>query len=83
LRSEYLPALSSRTIDPLGCGDALLATSSLALACGGSLQTAALLGSLAAAVEVQSTGNVPITTDALFEMIAERGHALEAARLAS
>jgi rfaE bifunctional protein kinase chain/domain/rfaE bifunctional protein nucleotidyltransferase chain/domain len=83
LRSEYLPALSSRTIDPLGCGDALLATASLALASGGSLQAAALLGSLAAAVEVQSLGNVPMTVDALFEMIAERRHTLEAARLAS
>ena len=83
LRSEYLPALSSRSIDPLGCGDALLATSSLVLASGGSLQAAALLGSLAAAVEVQSLGNVPITTDALCEMIAQRRHTLEPARLAS
>src|SRR5437763_2773087 len=32
LRSEYLPALSGRTVDPLGCGDALLAAASLALA---------------------------------------------------
>jgi bifunctional ADP-heptose synthase (sugar kinase/adenylyltransferase) len=83
LRSEYLPALSWRSIDPLGCGDALLATASLALASGGSLQAAALLGSLAAAVEVQSLGNVPVTTDALFEIMAERRHMLEAARLAS
>jgi rfaE bifunctional protein kinase chain/domain/rfaE bifunctional protein nucleotidyltransferase chain/domain len=83
LRSEYLPAFSSRTIDPLGCGDALLATSSLVLASGGSLQAAALLGSLAAAVEVQSLGNTPVTTELLLEMIAERRHALEAARLAS
>ena len=37
LRSEYVPALSGRTVDPLGCGDALLATASLALAAGGSL----------------------------------------------
>ena len=83
LRSEYLPALSARTIDPLGCGDALLATSSLVLASGGSLQAAALLGSLAAAVEVQSLGNVPLTTDALFEMIDQRRRTLETARLAS
>ena len=83
LRSEYLPAMSARTIDPLGCGDALLATSSLALASGGSLQAAALLGSLAAAVEVQSLGNVPVTADALFEIIGERRHMLEQARLAS
>jgi rfaE bifunctional protein kinase chain/domain/rfaE bifunctional protein nucleotidyltransferase chain/domain len=83
LRSEYVPALSSRTIDPLGCGDALLATSSLVLASGGSLQAAALLGSLAAAVEVQSLGNVPVTTETLLEMIDQRRHVLEATRLAS
>ena len=64
LRSEYLPAFSSRSVDPLGCGDSLLATASLTLAAGGSLQAAALLGSLAAAVEVRSLGNVPLTVDA-------------------
>ena len=35
LRSEYLPALSDRAVDPLGCGDALLAAATLALAAGG------------------------------------------------
>jgi rfaE bifunctional protein kinase chain/domain/rfaE bifunctional protein nucleotidyltransferase chain/domain len=83
LRSEYLPAISSHSIDPLGCGDALLATASLALASGGSLQAAALLGSLAAALEVQSLGNVPLTADALFETITQHHHMLEPARLAS
>lgn len=70
LCSEYVPALSSRTADPLGCGDALLATASLALASGGSLQAAAFLGSLAAAVEVEQIGNVPISVDRLLAMLA-------------
>jgi rfaE bifunctional protein kinase chain/domain/rfaE bifunctional protein nucleotidyltransferase chain/domain len=65
LRSEYLPALSSVCVDPLGCGDALLATASLALASGASLQQAAYLGSVAAALEVRQLGNHPITADAL------------------
>lgn len=60
LRSDYIPALSNRVVDPLGCGDALLATASLALAAGGSLQAAAFLGSIAAAFEVQQIGNAPI-----------------------
>lgn len=63
LRSEYLPALCPRGIDPLGCGDALLATATLSLCAGGSLQAAALLGSIAAAIEVQEVGNVPVSAE--------------------
>jgi rfaE bifunctional protein kinase chain/domain/rfaE bifunctional protein nucleotidyltransferase chain/domain len=63
LQSEYLPALSPRVVDPLGCGDALLAAATLTLCAGGSLQAAALLGSIAAAIEVQEVGNVPVTAD--------------------
>jgi rfaE bifunctional protein kinase chain/domain len=83
LRSEYLPALATHAIDALGCGDALLATASLALACGGSLQAAALLGSLAAAIEVQSIGNVPLEAEKLLEAIHHRDSRRERARLAS
>ncbi|HYE19156.1 MAG TPA: PfkB family carbohydrate kinase [Tepidisphaeraceae bacterium] len=65
LRSEYLPTLTDRAIDPLGCGDALLAGASLALAAGGSVQAAAYVGSVAAAFEAQQVGNQPITLEAL------------------
>jgi rfaE bifunctional protein kinase chain/domain/rfaE bifunctional protein nucleotidyltransferase chain/domain len=61
LSSEYLPAFSRYVVDPLGCGDALLATASLTLAAGGSLQAAAYLGALAAAVEIRELGNQPVT----------------------
>lgn len=81
LASEYLPALSNRVVDPLGCGDALLATASLALACGGSLHAAAYLGSVAAALEIQQVGNQPITGETLTGAISDRAPA--AARLAS
>jgi bifunctional ADP-heptose synthase (sugar kinase/adenylyltransferase) len=63
LHSEYLPALCPSGLDPLGCGDALLATATLTLCAGGSLQAAALLGSIAAAVEVQQIGNVPVSAE--------------------
>jgi rfaE bifunctional protein kinase chain/domain/rfaE bifunctional protein nucleotidyltransferase chain/domain len=69
LRTAYLPALSSHTLDPLGCGDALLAIASLILASGGSPQAAAYLGSLAAALEVQQLGNQPITVEQLLAHI--------------
>jgi len=81
LSSEYLPAFSNRVVDPLGCGDALLATASLALACGGSLYAAAYLGSLAAAIEIQQMGNQPLTAERLADAVTHREAA--AARLAS
>lgn len=73
LRGSYLPAFSTSAIDPLGCGDALLATASLALAAGGSLQAAAYLGSVAAAVEAQSLGNIPVTAEQILSRITFEG----------
>jgi rfaE bifunctional protein kinase chain/domain/rfaE bifunctional protein nucleotidyltransferase chain/domain len=72
LLSEYVPALAPHAIDPLGCGDALLATASLALAAGGSLAAAAFLGSIAAAIEVQEIGNQPITAERLLAQLHQR-----------
>jgi rfaE bifunctional protein kinase chain/domain/rfaE bifunctional protein nucleotidyltransferase chain/domain len=69
LQSEYLPALSSVCVDPLGCGDALLAAASIALACGASLQQAAYIGAVAAAIEVRQLGNQPITADGLLAAV--------------
>ncbi|CAN5396142.1 PfkB family carbohydrate kinase [soil metagenome] len=79
LRSEYLPALPARAIDPLGCGDALLATASLTLAVGGSLQAAALLGSMAAAIEVSQIGNIAVSAEELIDSICRRERAALAA----
>lgn len=76
LRSEYLPALTTRAIDPLGCGDALLAAASIALACGVTLAEAAFIGSLAAGVEAQLVGNVTVTGDALLDACFARDPAL-------
>ena len=79
LASEYLPALSGYVVDPLGCGDALLATASLTLAAGGSLEMAAYLGALAAAVEIRQLGNQAVTSEKLAEGIHPRGAAEAAA----
>jgi rfaE bifunctional protein nucleotidyltransferase chain/domain len=62
VRGEHIPALAPFAIDPLGCGDALLAASTLALAAGGSLLSAAFIGSVAAAVQAQRIGNIPISS---------------------
>ena len=85
LRSEHLPALTHDCVDALGAGDALLAAATLTLAAGGSLQAAAFVGSLAAAIEVQQVGNEPVTAEQVLDQI--RGSAVDAglgpARLAS
>jgi rfaE bifunctional protein kinase chain/domain len=83
LQSEYIPALAPHAMDPLGCGDALLATASLALAAGGSLEAAAFLGSIAAAVEAQEIGNHPITFERILGQLHQRDAIPASARLAS
>ena len=57
VRGEHVPALSPHAIDPLGCGDALITTATLALAAGAGLVPAVFLGSVAAAVHAQRLGN--------------------------
>lgn len=65
VRGEHVPALTSVPLDPLGCGDALLAASTLTLARGGSALQAALLGALGASCEAQRLGNHPIAASDL------------------
>ncbi|MCX5689158.1 MAG: PfkB family carbohydrate kinase, partial [Planctomycetota bacterium] len=60
LASEHIPALAPAAVDALGCGDSLLAATTLALSSGASLPAAAYLGAVAAAVQVQRLGNTPV-----------------------
>lgn len=65
LRSEYLPSLAEHAVDPMGGGDALLATATLVLGSGGGVMQAAYLGAAAAAIEVGRLGNTPVDAYAL------------------
>lgn len=61
VRGEHVPSLGGHAIDPLGCGDSLLAAATLSLASSQSAVVGAFLGSLAAAAQAQRLGNVPIS----------------------
>ena len=60
LRAEHVPALTPHAIDPLGCGDTMLAAATLTLVGGGSLLLAGVLGSIGAAAQGQKVGNTSI-----------------------
>ena len=60
LRAEHVPALSAHAVDPLGCGDSMLAAATLTLAAGGTLLLASVLGSIAAAAQGTKVGNAVI-----------------------
>ena len=59
--SFFLDSLVERAVDPVGAGDALLAYSTLAMVRTKNEAIAAILGSLAAAVECEYNGNIPVT----------------------
>ena len=57
--------------DPVGAGDAMLAYSALSLYVSKSLICASIIGTLAAAIECEQDGNVPITYDKIIKKILE------------
>jgi rfaE bifunctional protein nucleotidyltransferase chain/domain len=65
VNAQHVPALTPYAVDQLGCGDALLAASTLALTAGGSLVHAGLIGSVAAAEEARRLGNAVIAASDL------------------
>ena len=60
LKSEQLPSFAEHPVDRLGCGDALLAASTLSLASGANPVHAAYVGNAAAAIEISAMGNNPV-----------------------
>lgn len=67
LISEHIPLMGPIGIDALGCGDALLATATLALTAGADLVQSAYLGSLAAALESRQLGNIAVSVNQLLK----------------
>jgi rfaE bifunctional protein kinase chain/domain len=65
---DRIGALNQTPKDVAGAGDSLLISSAMALARGGNIWEAALLGSLAAAIQVGRVGNTPIESS---ELLAE------------
>jgi len=65
LRTDRIPALNSSPIDVSGAGDSLLASSTLALISGADIYGTALIGSIAAAMQVSRVGNTPIQIEEL------------------
>ena len=59
--TDEIPALYNSPIDTAGAGDSLMITSSLMLSKGASIWEAALIGSIAAGVQVSRNGNIPVT----------------------
>ncbi|KZN47194.1 PfkB family carbohydrate kinase [Pseudoalteromonas luteoviolacea] len=72
--NDRLPAINTNATDPAGAGDCFLAASSLALVAGASSWEAFYLGSLAAACQVSSLGNVPLSIDVFEKAISESFH---------
>lgn len=69
LLTDNIPALNLNAKDVSGAGDSLLTCASMALAVKASIWEAAYLGSIAAAIQVSRTGNIPIFKDELFNEI--------------
>ncbi|MBX3126613.1 MAG: adenylyltransferase/cytidyltransferase family protein [Polyangiaceae bacterium] len=67
---EYLPTLVGHPVDPVGAGDAMLATLAAALAADASVPLAALAAMGAAAVEVSLPGNVPVQREQVSSALA-------------
>ncbi len=68
--SEHVPSLVAHALDPLGCGDTLLAAATLAMTVGASPLAGAFLGTAAAAVQARRLGNVPVSATDLRHAIA-------------
>jgi len=67
--NDKLPAINKHALDPAGAGDCFLAASSLALCTDASIWEACYLGSLAAACQVGSVGNTPLSRNTLEKAI--------------
>ena len=58
-------------VDPVGSGDALLAYSTLTYVSTGNVVLASIVGSIAAGIECEFDGNVPVTPELVLDRIDE------------
>jgi rfaE bifunctional protein kinase chain/domain len=66
---DQLKAYSNSVVDEAGAGDSMLVTTALALASKASIWESSYLGSLAAGIQINQLGNVPITKNQLIELL--------------
>jgi rfaE bifunctional protein kinase chain/domain len=67
--NDKIPALNKNASDPAGAGDCFLATSTLSLAAGASPWQAFYIASIAAACQVDTIGNSPLSQTTLIKNI--------------
>ena len=67
--TDQVPALNQTPRDVAGAGDSMLIVSAMALCNGATIWQSALLGSLAAAIQVGRLGNKPLTQSELKKVI--------------
>lgn len=60
--TDRLPAMNHSPKDPAGAGDSMLTSCSMALSLGYNIWESALIGSLAASVQVGRIGNIPLNS---------------------
>lgn len=68
-RPELIPAVGRAVLDTAGAGDSFLAGSALSAAAGADPIEAAIIGSLAAAIQVSRVGNRPVSAAELNSLI--------------
>jgi len=68
-QTDKIDALNPFPKDVSGAGDSLLITSAMASACGANIWESAILGSIAAAIQVGRVGNIPIKVNELKEQL--------------
>jgi rfaE bifunctional protein kinase chain/domain/rfaE bifunctional protein nucleotidyltransferase chain/domain len=64
-----LDSFAEKVVDPVGAGDALLAYATLGLLATKSGEIAAILGGIAAAIECEKEGNIPVSPQNILDRI--------------
>jgi len=69
LLTDQIEALSNNPVDVSGAGDSFLAASSISYTISKNIYLAALIGSVAAAIQVSQIGNIPIASNKILEAL--------------